>query len=127
MRAGHRRDAQRGDRRDSVGVQQRRVPHHDGTPVVPDPDGALGADVVEQADQVGGQLVNVVGLDRIRTRRAAVAALIGRQHVVTGLGEDRYLVPPRVGQFGKAVGQDHHGCAAVSRFDHPQPDAVGVD
>ena len=91
-----------------------------------DPDGPLGADVVEQADDVGGQLVNVVGLDRIRTRRAAVAALIGRQHVVAGLGEDRDLVSPRVGQFGKAVGQDHHRCAAVAGLDHPQLHTIGV-
>ena len=126
LRAGQRRDAQRGDGRDSVGVQQRRIPHHDGTPVVANPDGALGADVVEQADDVGGQLVNVVGLDRIRTRRAAVAALIGSQHVVAGVGEDRNLVPPGVGQLGKAVGQDHHGCAAVPGLDHPQPHTIGV-
>ena len=119
LRAGQRRDAQRGDGRDPVGVQQWRVPHHDGTPVVADPDGALGADVVEQADDVGGQLVDVVGLDRLRTRRAAVAALIGCQHVVAGVGEDRNLVSPRVGQFGKAVGQDHHGCAALAGLDHP--------
>ena len=70
--------------------------------------------------------MNVVGLDRIRTRRAAVAALIGRQHVIAGLGESRNLVPPRVGQFGKAVGQHHHGCAAVAGFGHPQLHAIGV-
>ena len=70
------------------------MPCHRGTPVVADPDGALGADVVEQADDVGGQLVDVVGVDRIGTRRTAVAALIGRQHVVAGRGEHRDLVTP---------------------------------
>ncbi len=84
------------------------------------------ADVVEQTDQVGGQLMNVVGVDGIRTIRAAVAALIGRQHVVAGVGEDGNLMTPGVGQFGEAVRQDHHGCAAVARFGHPQPHTVGL-
>lgn len=83
------------------------------------PGGPFGSDVVEQADDVGGQLVNVVGLDRIRTGRAAVAALIGSQHVVPGVGEDRNLGPPGVGEFGKAVGQDHHRCAPVPGLYHP--------
>ena len=91
-----------------------------------DPDGALGTDVVEQADQVGGQVVNVVGVDRIRTRRAAVAALIGCQHVIAGLGQGRDLVPPRVGEFGKAMGQHHDGRAAVAGLGDPQPNAVGL-
>ena len=56
----------RGDGRDPVGVQQRRIPHHGGTPVVTDAHGPLGADVVEQTDEVGGQVVDVVGVDRRR-------------------------------------------------------------
>ena len=86
---------------------------------MPDPHGALRADVVEQSDQVGGQMMNVVGVDGVRTIRTAVAALIGRQHVVAGVGEDVYLVTPGVGELGKAVRQEHHRCAAVARLDHP--------
>ncbi len=51
------------------------------------PDGTLGADVVEQADDVAGELVNVIGLDRAGPRGAAVAPLIGGQDVVTGVGQ----------------------------------------
>ena len=81
---------------------------------------AFGADVIEQTDDVGGQLDDVVGIDGVRLRRPAVAALIGCQHVVAGLGQRRNLVAPGVRQFGEAVGQDHHRRARVTRIDDPE-------
>ena len=45
-------------------------------------------------EEVGGEGVDVVVLDRIGSARAAVAALVGRQHVVAGLGQYRDLVAP---------------------------------
>ena len=101
-------------------MQQRRRPRHDAAEVVADEHRAFGADVVEQADDVGGQLDDVVGVDRLRLRGPAVPALIGRQHVVAGLGQRGYLVPPRVGQLGEAVGQHDDRRAAVAGLGHPQ-------
>jgi precorrin-4 methylase len=67
---------------------------------VADENGLRRADVVEQADEVAGQGVDVVVLDGVGSAGAAVAALLGGQHVITGLREHRYLVPPGVGQLG---------------------------
>ena len=103
------------------------APRHHGAEVVADEHRLLGADVVEQADEVGGQLDDVVGVDGVGLRRAAVAALIGRQHVVAGLGQRRNLVAPGVGQFGEAVGQHDHRRAAFAGLDDPQLHAVGLD
>ena len=73
------------DGRDPVRVQQRRAPHHRRRRSRGRRSPPFGADVVEQTDEVGGQLDDVVGVDVAgRVRRAAVAALIGRQHVVAG-------------------------------------------
>ena len=102
-------------------------PGHHAAEVVADDHRAFGADVIEQADDVGAQLDDVVGVDGRRLRRPAVAALIGRQHVVAGLGQRGDLVPPRIGQFGEAVGQHHHRRAAVTGLDHPQPHPVGLN
>lgn len=125
--AGQHRNAEAGDRGDAVGVQQGRIPHHDSTPVMAHPGGTLGADVVEQSYQVRGQLVDVVVLDRFGARGTPVAALIGGQHVVAGLGKHRDLVPPGIGQFGEAVGQYHHRRTPLAGLGHAQPHAVGVD
>ena len=100
-------------------MQQWCIPRHGRAPVVTDPNGALRADIVEQADHVGSQFVDAVGVDCVRTRRAAIAALIGCQDVIAGLGENRNLVAPRVGEFGKAVDQDHDRCAAIAGLNHP--------
>ena len=47
------------------GVQQRGVPHDHGAPVVADEHRLLRADVVQQADEVAGQRVDVVVLDGV--------------------------------------------------------------
>ncbi len=101
-------------------MQQRRRPGHHAAEVVTDDHRAFGADVIEQADDVGGQLDDVVGVDGDRLRRPAVAALIGRQHAVAGLGQRRNLVTPGVRQFGEAVGQHHHRRTPVTRIDDPE-------
>ncbi|CKR09788.1 Uncharacterised protein [Mycobacterium tuberculosis] len=46
LRPGQRGDAQRGNGGDSVSVQQWRVPHHHGTPVMTNPDRPLGTDII---------------------------------------------------------------------------------
>ena len=41
-------------------------------------------------------------------------------------GEDGDLVTPGVGEFGKAVGQEHYRCASVARLGHSQPHTIGL-
>jgi hypothetical protein len=87
----------------------------------------VGADVVEQADDVCGQLPNVIGLAGLWARRSAVAALIGGQHVIARRGQRRDLVPPRVRQFGEPVRQHHHRRIGFPGLDNPQPHTVGIN
>ena len=110
-----------------VRVQQRGAPGHHAAEVVADDDRAFCSDVIEQADDVGGQLDDVVGVDGARLRRTAVAALIGRQHAVAGLGQRRNLVTPGVRQFGEAVGQHHHRRVSIAGIDYPQLHPVGLN
>ena len=77
------------------------------------------------AEQVVGEVVDVVVLDRLGPIGLAVAALVRSQHVVAGVGQRGDLVAPRVGQLGEAVAE-HHGRAVVGTGLHEvELDAVG--
>lgn len=127
LRARDRRNAHPDDGSHPVGMQLRRTPHHRGTPVVADQHRRLGADVVEQADQVAGQVDDVVVADAFRAGAASVTALIGCQHVVTGSGQRRDLATPGIAEPWEAVCQHHDRCAGPACFEGVQPHAVGVD
>ena len=99
---------------DPLGVQAGEVPHEQRAPVVADEHGVVVAGRVEQGQQVAGEVVDAVGLDVTRRARAAVAALVGGQHVVAGGGQRLDLVAPRVGALGEAVAE-HDGRAGRDR------------
>ena len=126
-RPRHRRKADPDDAGHPVRVQQRSTPGHHAAEVVADEHGPLGVRVIEQPDDVTRQLRHRVRVDGVGPRRTAVATLIGCQHVIAGLGQDRELVAPGVGQFGEAVQQHDHGVARLAGFEHAQRDPVGVD
>ena len=67
--AGEERHAHRHHPGHPVGVEQRHLADDHRAPVVADEDRLLGADVVEQAEQVVGEVVDVVVLDRPRAGR----------------------------------------------------------
>ena len=77
------------------------------------------ADVVKQSDEVAGQGVDVVVLDGLGPGGTAVAALVRGQHVVARVGQHRYLMPPRIRQFWKAVGQHDDGCSSFAGLESP--------
>ena len=72
-----------------LGVQQRHLPHDEAAPVVADEDGPLDAQVVEQADQVTGEVGHVVVGHRLGSRAGAVAALVGGDGPEAGVGHRR--------------------------------------
>ena len=125
LRAGHRGQAQPGHGAESLRMQQRCGPGHHRAEVVAHQHGLLGADSVEQPDDVGGQFGDVVGLDRGRPVGAAVAALVGGQYVVAGVGQAADLVAPGEREFGKAVTEYDHRCARFTGLGHPQAHPVG--
>ena len=109
----------------AIGVEQRHLPDDHRAPVVADEGRLLGADVVEQAEQVVGEVVDVVGLDRLGPVGLAVAALVRGEHAVAGVGERGDLVAPRVRQLGEAVAE-HDGRAVLGTGLHQvELDAVG--
>ena len=75
-------------------MKQRRAPGHHAAEVVSDDHRAFGSDVVKQADDIGAQLDDVVGVDRFRLGGPAVAALVGRQNMEAGFGQRGDLMPP---------------------------------
>ena len=106
-------------------MQLRHVPGDQRAPVVAD-DHRLGdAGVVEQPDEVGGEVLGAVARDVGRGGRVAVAALVGREHVEPGVGERLHLVSPRVGALGEPVAQHDERIARPSRFRDVELDAVG--
>ena len=107
-------------------MEQRHHPHDQAAPVVADEDRALDAERVEQADQVAGQVMDVVGGDLGRPLAVAVAALVGREHA-----EARRRPAPAPGGATSrpAPGnpwQQHDGRARCPRRA-PPADAVGGD
>ena len=115
------------DRPDPAGMQQRGVPYDHGAPVVADEHRLLHADLIEQGDKVAGQRMDVVVLDGVGSAGAAVPALVGGEHVIAGVRENRDLVPPRIRQFRESMGQHDHGCTAFSGFDDPKRHPVRLD
>ena len=69
---------------DAVEMPQRHLPDDDAAPVVADEDRLLDAEMVEQADEVAGQMLDVVGLDGVRPVGRAIAALVRRDHPEAG-------------------------------------------
>ena len=119
--------AERGDRVETVGPEQRGVPRHRRAPIVADDRGALDAERVEQPDQVADQVELGVLPDLGGHVGLPVAALVGRDRVEAGLPQGDELVAPRVPALGKAVAQDDRTAVVGSRLGDVHGDAVGRD
>jgi hypothetical protein len=76
---------------------------------VPDPHRALRAEVVDQLQHVGDDVLLRVRVGRRVRRGAAVAAHVGRHRPEAQAREHRQLVPPADRQLGPAVQEQHHG------------------
>ncbi len=74
-------------RRDPFGVEPAQLPDHHGAPVVADEGGLVVAVVVEQAAQVGRQLVGAVVASPRWEGAAAVATLVGGDGPVAGIAQ----------------------------------------
>ncbi len=87
-------NAQRTDRRDTVGVAKGGVPGDGSTPVVADDDGVGLAKGIEEADDIPGEGIEIVVFDGGRAGGAAIAALVGSDDPVAGGGQGRDLMSP---------------------------------
>src|SRR5208282_1159050 len=71
-------------------------------PIVPDDDGLLLAQGMNDADDVGREVQDVIRLDRFRRVRLPIPALIRRDRLVASLGKRCHLMPPGVPGFRPA-------------------------
>ena len=111
----------------TVGVIDRHLPDDEPAPIVADEHGLLVTERIEEAREIAGQMRHVVGLDFGRARRAAIAALIGRDDVETCFGQGRNLEAPGIGELRKAVTENDRQAVLRSRLVDGHVDAVGLD
>ncbi|MGY2934351.1 hypothetical protein ACVWZ6_003953 [Bradyrhizobium sp. GM6.1] len=92
---------------DPVDVPEWHLPDDKTAPVMADEDRLIDLKMVEQADQIAGQVLDVVVLDRLWPVGRAVAALVRRDHADAGLAQRLDLVAPGKCEFGPAMAQHH--------------------
>ena len=73
------------DAGDAVDMPQRHLPDDKAAPVVADENRLVDLEMIEQADEIAGQVLHIVGLDRLRPVGRAITALIRRDHPDSGL------------------------------------------
>ena len=117
--------AHRDHRRDAVGMEQRGVPCDAGAPVVADDDRFLRAIGVDQADNIGGGLVCVIGLYGGGLVGLAIAAHVWRDDSVSSGGDGGNLMPPGIPALRPAM--DEHDQRPLPHLGDPQRDPVGFD
>ena len=83
------------------------MPGHDRPPVVPDEQRLVFAQRIENTDDIGSELADIVILDSRRSVGAAIAAHIRRHHPIPGLGQRLNLVPPGEPGFRPTMHHDH--------------------
>jgi hypothetical protein len=89
-------------------------------------DRLLDAQVIEEANHVAGEMLDVVVRDRGGPPGEAVAALVRRDHPAAGIGQGLDLVAPRERQFREAVAQDDRHALARTRLIVGQLDPVDL-
>ena len=94
------------DAGNAVEMAQRHLPDNETAPVVADEDRLVDLEMVEQSDEVAGQVLHVVVLDRLGPVGRAIAALIRRDHPDAGLAQGLDLVTPGKRDLRPAVAQD---------------------
>ncbi len=73
------------DTGDAIEMPQRHLPDDKAAPVVADENRLVDLKMIEQADEIAGQMLDVVGLDRLGPVGRAIAALVRRDHPDAGL------------------------------------------
>src|SRR5581483_1342214 len=76
----------------AIGMPQRHLPDDEATPVVADEDRLADLEMIEQADEIAGEMLEIVILDRFGAIGRAIAALVRRDHANAGLRQRLDLV-----------------------------------
>ena len=103
------------------------MPGDGPTKVVTDDDRSRGAERLDQPDDVGGEVIEIVGVDVRGLVAAVVAPQVGGDGPIATRGEPREHVTPRVRVLWKPVEEQHERTIRGARFDDVEAQAVGVD
>ena len=95
-----------GESVDYLGVVHRHRPGDTSAPVVTDYHRGLGAELGDQAANVGGQQVDGVGLKALGLGGQVVATRVGRDDPKTRRHQRRDLQPPTEPELGEAMQQN---------------------
>src|SRR6516162_3306198 len=90
---------------DTRGTAERHPPDDKAAPVVADENRLVDPEMIEQADEVKGQMLEVVGLDRLGAVGRAITALVRRDHPDARFAQRLDLVTPGEGELRPAVAQ----------------------
>ena len=112
---------------EAVGPQQRGVPRHRAAPVVADDDGGVDRRARRAARRGRRRGAAACTPRPGRHVGGAVAALVGREHVVPGVAQRAQLVAPRVPALGEAVAEHDRAAVVGPGLGDVHADAVGVD
>ena len=102
---------------------QRHAPGERAAPVMADNAETADPQRIGQQEDIADQLVRRVGLHRLRLRRAAIAALVGRD-AAKAVGEMRDLVAPGAVAFGKSVEENQHRRIDRAFVHHVEVNAI---
>ena len=88
--------------------------------------GTLLPGMADDAQHIAEQGFQAVMPDPFRLVRQVIAALVQRDHPITGSGKRRDLMPPRIPEFREAVQQNHQRAAAILHVmqAHPVDDGL---
>jgi hypothetical protein len=91
------------DSDDPLRMAHRHLPDDEAAPIVADENRSLDPQMVEQRNEIAGEMIEVVIVDRRWPRGVAIAALIRCDHADAGLAQCPDLMSPRERQLGPAV------------------------
>ncbi len=94
---------------------------------MPDDDGLLAPGGIDQADDIAGQGVDVIGRYPLGLVRKIVSPLVWNNYTITGFGQRFDLFQPSSPKFRETVQQNHRFAIFGASLNHMQIDTVGGD
>src|SRR5579863_2245367 len=108
----------------TIGMSHRHLPDDKSAPVVSDEYRLVDLQIIEQTDEIAGQVLEVVGCDRLRLVARAITTLIRRDHPNTRLAQRFDLMTPGKRDLRPAVAENERwfvGLRAGLVEAHPNP------
>src|SRR4051794_9110067 len=113
--------------RDTIDMPQWHLPDDKTAPVVANENCLLDVEMVEQTDEIAGQVLDIVSFDGLRPLGGTVATLVRRDHANAGIAERLELVAPRKRDLRPAMAKNERRLIALgTRFVIAHANSVGL-